>query len=115
MNQNHPTRREVLLGMAGALLLEGTLEAQATAPSVCFLSTVEMAQLIRAKKLSAREALAAHLKQIERVNPRVNAIVTLAPEMAADAAAHADQSQSHGQALRPQHGRPFSHPDLRAT
>ena len=42
-----------------------------------------MARLIRAKKLSAREALAAHLKQIERVNPKVNAIVTLVPEMAA--------------------------------
>ena len=36
-----------------------------------------MARLIRAKKLSAREALAEHLKQIERVNPKVNAIVTL--------------------------------------
>ena len=51
--------------------------------SVCFMSTLEMARLIRAKKLSAREALAAHLTQIERVNPKVNAIVTLAPEMAA--------------------------------
>jgi amidase len=36
-----------------------------------------MARLIRTKKLSAREALAQHLKQIERVNPKVNAIVTL--------------------------------------
>ena len=41
------------------------------------MSAVEMARLIRTKKLSAREALAAHLKQIERVNPKVNAIVTL--------------------------------------
>ena len=57
------------------------------ASSLCFMSAVEMARLIRAKKLSAREALAAHLKQIERVNPKVNAIVTLVPEMAADAAA----------------------------
>jgi amidase len=47
------------------------LEAQAAAPSVCFIGAVEMARLIRAKKLSAREALAAHLKQIERVNPKV--------------------------------------------
>jgi hypothetical protein len=39
-----------------------------------FMSTVEMARLIRTKNLSAREALAAHLKQIERVNPKVNAI-----------------------------------------
>jgi len=115
MNENHPTRREVLLGMAGALLLEGTLEAQATAPSVCFLSTVEMAQLIRAKKLSAREALAAHLKQIERVNPRVNAIVTLVAEMAVDAAAKADEMQAHRETLGPLHGLPVAHKDLLET
>ena len=53
-----------------------------------------MARLVRARKLSAREVLAAHLKQIERVNPKVNAIVTLAPELAADAAAKADEMQA---------------------
>ncbi len=46
------------------------------------LTAVEMAALIRAKKLSAREVLAAHLEQIERVNPSVNAIVTLIAEQA---------------------------------
>ena len=76
MSEDHLTRREVLLGMAAAPLLESVQEAQATASSVCFMSTVEMAGLIRTKKLSARDALAAHLKQIERVNPNVNAIVT---------------------------------------
>ncbi len=58
-----------------------------------------MARLIRAKKLSAREALAAHLKQIERVNPKVNAIVTLVPEMAAEAAAKADEMQARKETL----------------
>lgn len=71
MSENHPTRREVPLGVAAAPLLQSALEAQAAAPSVCFIGAVEMARLIRAKKLSAREALAAHLKQIERVNPKV--------------------------------------------
>jgi amidase len=85
------TRRDVLLGMATAQLIEGTLEAEpAGGSSVCFMSAVEMARLIRAKKLSAREALADHLKQIERVNPKVNAIVTLVPEMATEAARKAD-------------------------
>ena len=74
-----------------------------------------MARLIRTKKLSAREALAAHLKQIERVNPRVNAIVTLVPEMAADAAAKADEMQAHKQALGPLHGLPVAHKDLLET
>jgi amidase len=115
MSENHPTRREVLLGMAAGLLLEGSLEAQATAPSVCFMSTVEMARLIRTKKLSARETLAAHLKQIERVNPKVNAIVTLVPEMAADAAAKADEMQAHNETLGPLHGLPVAHKDLLET
>jgi amidase len=53
-----------------------------------------MARLIRAKNLSAREALAAHLTQIERVNPRVSATVTLVPELAATAAARADEMQA---------------------
>ena len=83
--------------------------------SICFMSTVEMARLIRAKKLSAREALAAHLTQIERVNPKVNAIVTLVPEMAADAAAKADEMQARGEVLGALHGLPVAHKDLLET
>jgi hypothetical protein len=91
VTENNLSRRELLEGVAAVLLLDGAVQVQATASSVCFMSTVEMARLIRMKKLSAREALAAHLKQIERVNPKVNAIVTLVPEMAADAASKADE------------------------
>jgi amidase len=116
MNENHPTRREVLLGTAAALLLKGgALQGQATDSSICFTSAVEMARLIRAKKLSARESLAAHLKQIERVNPKVNAIVTLVPEMAADAAAKADEKQTRNETLGPLHGLPVAHKDLLET
>jgi amidase len=89
--------------------------AEAADSSICFLSAIEMARLIRAKKLSAREALAAHLKQIERVNPKVNAIVTLVPELAADAAAKADEMHAHGERLGPLHGLPVAHKDLFET
>jgi amidase len=115
MSKNLPTRRDVLLGMAAVPLLSGTLEAQAAASAICFLSTIEMARLIRTRKLSAREALAAHLKQIERVNPKVNAIVTLVPEMAADAAAKADEMQARGEKLGALHGLPVAHKDLLET
>jgi len=74
-----------------------------------------MARLIRTKKLSAREALDAHLKQIEHVNPKVNAIVTLVPEMAAEAAAKADELQAHNEVLGPLHGLPVAHKDLLET
>jgi amidase len=115
VSQDRPTRREVLRGLAAVPLLAGALEAQVTAPSVCFMSTVEMARLIRMKKLSAREALAAHLKQIEHINPMVNAIVTLVPEMAADAAAKADEMQARKETLGALHGLPVAHKDLFET
>ena len=115
MSENHPTRRDVLMSLAALPFLAGTLEAQAAASSVCFMSAVEMARLIRAKKLSAREALAAHLTQIERVNPKVNAIVTLVPELAAAAAAKADEMQARGETLGPLHGLPVAHKDLLDT
>jgi amidase len=110
-----PTRREVLLGMAAATLLPSSLAAEPAAPALCFTSAVEMAALIRAKKLSAREALAEHLKQIDRVNPQVNAIVTLVAEMAAADAAKADEMQARGEKLGPLHGLPVAHKDLIET
>src|SRR3974390_3699856 len=115
MSDNNPAGRDVLLGRAAALLLKGALVSDAADSSICFLSAIEMARQIRAKKLSAREALAAHLKQIERVNPKVNAIVTLVAEMAADAAAKADEAQAHGEKLGPLHGLPVAHKDLLET
>ena len=74
-----------------------------------------MARLIRERKLSAREVLTAHLQQIERVNPKVNAIVTLAAELAAEAAAKADEMQAHEETLGPLHGVPVAHKDLFET
>jgi amidase len=74
-----------------------------------------MAALIRARKLSAREALAEHLKQIDHVNPHVNAIVTLVADQATAAAARADEMQARGETLGPLHGLPVAHKDLIET
>jgi len=116
MNDNLLTRRQVLIGTAAAaMLLKGTMQAETSDSSICFMSAIEMAREIRAKKLSAREALAAHLKQIESVNPKVNAIVTLVAEMATAAAAKADEMQAHKEAMGPLHGLPVAHKDLLET
>jgi amidase len=115
MSEDHPNRREALQGLAAAAVFTGAQEAQAAASPLCFTSAVEMARLIRTGKLSAREALAEHLKQIERVNPKVNAIVTLAAEMAATAAARADEMQARKETLGPLHGLPVAHKDLLET
>ena len=82
---------------------------------LCFLTATEMARLVRAKKLSARELLDAHLQQIERVNPKVNAIVTCIPEQAAARAKEADENAAHGRFLGPLHGLPIAHKDLLDT
>ncbi len=114
MSQDHPSRREALLGLAAASLAPSPAEAQASS-SLCFTSAVEMARLIRTRKLSAREAVEEHLKQIERVNPQVNAMVTLVPEIARKAAAAADEKQARKEHLGPLHGLPVAHKDLLET
>src|SRR3984893_832454 len=115
MSKDQLTRREVLAGMAAASLFTDPLQSESVASPLCFMSAVEMAQLIRAKKLSAREAVAEHFKQIDRVNPKVNAIVTLVNEMAAEDAAKADEMQARNERLGPLHGLPVAHKDLLDT
>ena len=80
-----------------------------------FLPATELAAMIRAKKVSATEVMQAHLKQIERVNPAVNAIVTLDAEGALAKARAADAKQARGDALGPLHGLPIAHKDLFLT
>ena len=54
------------------------------------LSAVELADAIREKRLSAREALDACLKRVDELNPALNAIVDLQAERAVSAAAAID-------------------------
>ena len=85
------------------------------APDLCFLSATELARRIRDRELSAREVMEAHLAQIERVNPKVNAIVTLLPEQAMEQAAAADEKLARGEDVGPLHGLPVAHKDLVTT
>jgi amidase len=78
----------------------------------CALTAVELATRIRSRELSAREVMAAHLSRIERVNPKVNAIVTLVAERAMADAGKADERQARGGTLGPLHGLPVAHKDL---
>src|SRR6266480_2997354 len=83
---------------------------------ICFLSARRMADLIRQKRLSAREVMRAHLRQIDRVNSKVNAIVTLVPadQLMAQALA-ADESTLRGNLKGPLHGLPVGVKDLHPT
>jgi amidase len=80
---------------------------------VCFMKAVDLAALIRSKKISAREVMQAHLKQIGKVNSKVNAIVTLVPEDQLMAQAlEADESQAKGNLNGIMHGLPIAVKDL---
>ena len=81
----------------------------------CFLSATELARRIRVRDVSAQEVVSTHLTQIERINPQVNAIVTLVAEQAMMQAKQADERQARGESLGALHGLPVVHKDLVET
>lgn len=93
-----------------------TNQTSRTSEEICFQSAAELASLIRQKKVSAREMMQAHLAQIDRLNPRLNAIVTIVPEdeLMAQALA-ADEAVVHGKPLGPLHGVPVAVKDNNQT
>src|SRR5215204_5285990 len=71
--------------------------------------------MLRAREVSARELLDAHLERIDRLNPAVNAIVTLDTDGARTAADAADAALAAGEPVGPLHGLPVAHKDNHAT
>jgi amidase len=86
-----------------------------SASEICYLTASQQRQKLLDGELSAREIMNAHLAQIERVNPKVNAVVTLLPERAIEGAAEADEKQARGEELGPLHGLPIAQKDLVET
>ncbi|MGD0487494.1 MAG: amidase [Syntrophorhabdales bacterium] len=131
MDERKITRRTVLklggalLGAAagGQMFASGVLGAPdarnyttISDPDICFMTATEMAVLVQKKKLSAREVMEATLKQIDRVNSKVNAIVTLIPaEQLLARAREADEAMAKGKTLGPLHGLPVTVKDLEPT
>jgi amidase len=76
---------------------------------------VDLAAMLAAGSVSAREVLDAHIERIEAVDPAVNAIVTRAFDRAAADAARADAAHARGESLGALHGLPIAHKDLAAT
>jgi len=80
------------------------------------MTATEMVQRIRARELSCREVMQAHLAQIEQVNPKVNAIVTQIPsEQVLATADTADDALAHGENVGHLHGLPIAHKDVVPT
>jgi len=72
------------------------------------LPAVAMAQQIRAKKVSPVELVEAHLAQIEKLNPKLNAFVQVSAAVARGQARQAEDAVMRKQKLGPLHGVPLS-------
>lgn len=79
---------------------------------LCLRSATELSRMLLAREVSAREVLDAHLARIERINPQINAIVTLTPEEAVRRAQACDDALVRGGPVGPLHGLPVAHKDL---
>jgi Asp-tRNA(Asn)/Glu-tRNA(Gln) amidotransferase A subunit family amidase len=75
---------------------------------VTFLPAVRMAEQIRKKKISPVELVEAHLKQIEKLDPKLNAFVHFDAEQARHVARDAEIAVMRKKKLGPLHGVPLS-------
>jgi len=84
--------------------------------NLAWLPATALAALIRMKKVSPVEVVDAVLDRVARINPRLNAFVTLTEEQARRAAKAAERALGKRTArLGPLHGVPFSVKDLVIT
>ncbi len=117
--QKHDRRTFLRVAGAGAALgaagsgAEASVQRSAAADDLCDRTAIELATLIRTRKASAREVMAAHLARIRKVNPTINAIVGKLDDDACLAlAAAADRRAAKGETLGPLHGLPIAFKDL---
>src|SRR5205823_14306647 len=68
----------------------------------------DLAQAIRTRAISAREAVSAALDRLAAVNPRINAVVETLGDEALAAAGEADEQVRRGEPLGPLHGVPVT-------
>jgi amidase len=73
-----------------------------------------LAELIRSRRASPVEIVQAHLDRIQRINPKLNAIVTLDPDLI-EQARKAETAVMRGDALSPLHGVPVTIKDTIET
>ncbi len=79
------------------------------------LSIEQAARALRDRELSPLELTDAYLDRIERLNPRINAYITVTAERAREDARRATEEFAAGKLRGPLHGIPIAHKDLYET
>jgi amidase len=97
-------------GVADRNTLNGidTAASAAAGTELWRLPATGLAQLIRTRKVSAREAAQATLQRLDAVNPQINAIVACRPELVLEQADRLDQRLARGEDPGPLAGVPVS-------
>ena len=75
---------------------------------VIYASATSMARMIREKEISSVELVDAHLKRIQEVNPKLNAVVQIAGDAALAEAQKADEALASSENKGPLHGVPMT-------
>ena len=73
---------------------------------LAYASARELVDAIRGRQIGSAELLEHYLERVDRLNPAVNAVVTLDVERARSRAAEADQATARGESLGALHGLP---------
>jgi hypothetical protein len=79
---------------------------------LCFFTLQQLAECISTRQVSPLEVVQAHVARCERLNPTLQAFVTLTPELALQAAEQAERDISAGAYRGPLHGIPVGLKDI---
>ncbi|HZS87030.1 MAG TPA: amidase family protein [Chloroflexota bacterium] len=85
------------------------------ATDLCYTPATELGRLIRTGELSPVELAEAVLQRIDRLNPVLNAFITVTPELAREQARAAEDRARRGELRGPLDGIPYSIKDLEPT
>ena len=80
--------------------------------SLCYFTLYRLGEYIRNREVSPVEVVNAHLERCERLNPTLNAFITLAPEQAIKEAEKAEREINAGNYRSPLHGIPVGIKDI---
>lgn len=104
-----------VVAAAGRTLIDAAEAATGTDSDITSKSASELANAIRSKQLSSKSIVEAHLEQIAKVNPKLNAIVQLTVDTAQKEASEADAALARGEVKGPLHGVPVTIKDTLET
>src|SRR5213594_2343825 len=82
---------------------------------ILFAPVSELAELLKTKKISSGALTRAYLERLEKIGPKLGAVVTITRDLALKQAREADREIKAGRYRGPLHGIPYGAKDLLAT